>query len=159
MPKITPNLWFDTRAEEAANLYVSIFPNSKIGTIARYSEAGAKAAGQPPGAVMTVTFELDGQPFMGLNGGPMFKFSEAVSFVVNCETQAEIDRYWEQLSSGGGQEGPCGWLKDRFGLSWQIVPTALGQLMKGPNAQQVMAALLKMKKLDIATLQQAAESA
>jgi predicted 3-demethylubiquinone-9 3-methyltransferase (glyoxalase superfamily) len=157
MPKITPNLWFDTQAEEAANFYVSIFPNSKVGTISRYSEAAAQAAGRPKGSAMTVTFELDGNPFMALNGGPMFQFSEAVSFVISCETQAEIDRYWEQLSSDGGQEGPCGWLKDRFGLSWQIVPRQLGELMKGGHAGQVMAALLQMKKLDIATLQRAAE--
>jgi predicted 3-demethylubiquinone-9 3-methyltransferase (glyoxalase superfamily) len=157
MPRIVPNLWFDTQAEEAANFYVSLFPNSKIGTVARYSEAAAKASGRPAGSAMTVTFELDGQPFMALNGGPMFQFSEAISFVVNCETQAEIDRYWSELTSGGGQEGPCGWLKDRFGLSWQIVPTALGQLMKGPHADRVMATLLQMKKLDIAALQAAAE--
>ena len=159
--KITPCLWFDDQAEEAANFYVSIFANSRIGRISHYDEAGAKAAGKPVGTVMMVSFELDGQEFSGLNGGPMFKFSEATSFVVPCKTQGEIDKFWAQLSAGGS-EGPCGWLKDKYGLSWQIVPEILLQLMSGKDAaaaQRVMAAVLRMKKLDIAELQQAYDRA
>ena len=121
MQKITPCLWFDSQAEEAANFYVSIFKNSKIGNITRYGEAGAKVSGRPKGSVMTVTFEIEGQDFMALNGGPHFKFSEAISFMVNCETQEEIDEMWEKLSDGG-EKGQCGWLKDKYGLSWQIAP-------------------------------------
>jgi len=155
--RITPFLWFDDRAEEAAKFYVSIFPGSRIGTTARYDEATAKAAGRPAGSVMTVAFELDGQEFVALNGGPVFAFTEAVSFVVNCETQAEIDHYWSALTSGGGQEVQCGWLKDRFGLSWQIVPTILNELLAGDpdKAKRAMAALMKMKKISIAGLQTA----
>jgi predicted 3-demethylubiquinone-9 3-methyltransferase (glyoxalase superfamily) len=159
MQKITPFLWFDDAAEEAVKLYTSIFKNSKIGTIARYSEEAANASGRPKGSVMTITFELDGQEFMALNGGPHFKFTEAVSFVVNCETQAEVDEFWEKLSAGG-QPGPCGWLKDKYGVSWQIVPTALGKLLSDPDPQKskrVMAAMLQMTKIDIERLEQAAQ--
>ncbi len=157
--KITPCLWFDDQAEEAVNSYVSIFKNSKIGSVARYGEEGAKVSGRPKGTVMTVTFQLDGQEFMALNGGPIFKFTEAISFIVNCETQAEVDRLWEKLSEGG-EEGPCGWLKDKFGLSWQIVPTVLGEMLqdKDPKkSERVMKALLQMKKIDIKGLRQAYE--
>jgi len=151
--KITPFLWFDHQAEEAAKFYVSIFPNSKVVKALRYGKAGPG----PDGSVMTVEFQLDGQPFVGLNGGPHFKFSEAISFVVNCESQDEVDYYWEKLSAGGGQV-QCGWLKDKFGLSWQIVPTVLPQLLGNPDpekAQRAMKAMLTMKKLDIRALEQA----
>ncbi len=157
MQKITPCLWFDNQAEEAANFYVSIFKNSKIGKIARYGKEGAKASGRPKGSVMTVTFKLDGQEFLALNGGPHFKFTEAISLVVNCETQKEVDEMWEKLSQGG-QEVQCGWLKDKYGLSWQIVPTVLGEMMQDKDAKKtdrVMQALLQMKKLDIKALKQA----
>jgi predicted 3-demethylubiquinone-9 3-methyltransferase (glyoxalase superfamily) len=157
MQKISPFLWFDDQAEEAANFYVSIFKDSKITHVSRYSEAGQEVHGKPPGSVMTVGFELDGQAFTALNGGPVFKFTEAVSFVVDCETQEEIDHLWDKLTEGG-TEVECGWLKDKYGLSWQIVPTVLGELLGGPDpekSQRVMQALLKMKKLDIKTLRQA----
>ncbi len=153
--KITPFLWFDKQAEEAAQFYVSIFKNSKILHVSRYGDAGPG----PKGSVMVVNFQLAGQEFTALNGGPLFKFSEAFSFVVNCENQQEVDEYWSKLTSGGGQESQCGWLKDKFGFSWQIVPTALGKLMSDTDPQKanrVMEALLKMKKLDIATLEAAA---
>lgn len=153
MPKITPFLWFDNQAEEAANFYVSVFENSRVGTIARYGDAGPG----PKGSVMTVAFELDGQEFVALNGGPQFKFTEAISFVVNCKTQAEVDKFWRKLSEGG-QEGPCGWLKDRFGLSWQIVPSVLPELLNDPDpvkSKRVMEAMLEMKKIDIAGLRRA----
>ena len=154
MQKITPFLWFDNNAEEAAQFYTSIFKNSKILNVSRYGDAGPG----PKGAVMVVNFQLEGQQFTALNGGPLFKFSEAFSFVVNCETQKEIDAYWTKLTSGGGKESECGWLKDRFGFSWQIVPTALGKLMSDPKkASRVMQALLQMKKLDIAMLEEAGE--
>ena len=150
--KITPFLWFDTQAEEAAKFYTSIFKDSKILATTRYGDSGPG----PKGSVMTVAFELAGQKFTALNGGPVFKFTEAVSFVVNCENQEEIDHFWEKLSAGG-QEVQCGWLKDRYGLSWQIIPTALGELMRGPEprSQRVMQALLQMKKLDIGALKKA----
>jgi predicted 3-demethylubiquinone-9 3-methyltransferase (glyoxalase superfamily) len=154
MNEVIPCLWFDTEGEEAAKLYTSVFPNSKILDIAHYGEAGPRAAG----TVMTVNFELGGRKFLALNGGPEFKFSEAISFQVSCETQDEVDMFWNKLSEGG-EEGPCGWLKDRFGLSWQIVPTALPRLLGDPDqekAQRVMAAMLKMKKIDIAELERAA---
>ena len=125
MQKITPFLWFDDKAEEAVSFYTSIFKNSKIGKIARYGDAGAQVSGRPKGTVMTVAFQLEGQEFVALNGGPQFKFTEAISFVVNCQTQEEVDEYWNKLSAGG-QEVQCGWLKDKYGLSWQIVPTILG---------------------------------
>jgi predicted 3-demethylubiquinone-9 3-methyltransferase (glyoxalase superfamily) len=154
MPKITPYLWFDTEAEEAARFYTSIFPNSRILEVARYGSAGPR----PEGTVMTVSFELDGKRFVALNGGPDFAFNEAVSFLVDCETQEEVDSYWNTLSEGG-EHGPCGWLKDRFGLSWQIIPTALPRLLGDPDrkkAQRVMAAMLKMGKIDVAELERAA---
>jgi predicted 3-demethylubiquinone-9 3-methyltransferase (glyoxalase superfamily) len=159
MQKITPMLWFDSQAEEAARFYTSIFDDAKIKTITRYGDAGAQASGRPKGSVMTVAFEIEGQEFVGLNGGPQFKFSEAVSFVVNCKTQKEIDALWAKLTEGGGQPGPCGWLKDRFGLSWQIVPAKMDELMEGDpkKSERVMAALMKMGKIDIETLEQAAE--
>ena len=153
--KITPFLWFDHQAEEAANFYASIFPNSKVGKVLRYGPTGPG----PAGSVMTVEFQLEGQPFVALNGGPVFKFTEAISFVVNCQTQEEVDSYWEKLSAGGG-EVQCGWVKDKFGLSWQIVPTALTELLSNPDpakSQRVMKAMLTMKKLDIRALKQAAE--
>src|SRR5258705_8705314 len=149
MQKIPPFRWFDNEAEEAVKFYTSIFKNSRIGKIGRYGEEGEQIAGRPAGSVMTVAFQLDGQEFVALNGGPHFKLSEAISFMVNCETQKEIDDFWEKLSEGG-EEGPCGWLKDKYGLSWQIVPAALGEMMKDARrAESVMAAVLKMKKLDI----------
>ncbi len=154
MPNITPYLWFDTEGEEAAEFYTSVFPNSRILEITRYGSAGPR----PEGTVMTVSFELDGKRFVALNGGPNFTFNEAVSFLVDCETQDEVDSYWNTLSEGGA-EGPCGWLKDRFGLSWQIIPTALPRLLGDSDrekAQRVMAAMLKMGKIDVAELERAA---
>jgi predicted 3-demethylubiquinone-9 3-methyltransferase (glyoxalase superfamily) len=159
MQKITPFFWFNDNAEEAVNYYVSIFKNSRVGTITRYDEAAAKASGKPAGTVMTLDFQLEGQDFTALNGGPQFKFTEAVSFVVNCETQEEIDELWEKLSAGG-EEGECGWLKDKFGLSWQITPSVLVEMLADQDAEKskrVMQTMLKMKKLDIATLKQAYE--
>jgi len=159
MKAINPCLWFDNQAEEAARFYASIFKDSKIGTITRYGDSAAAAAGRPKGSVMTVTFKLDGQEFMALNGGPIFKFSEAISLMVNCESQEEIDHFWTKLSEGG-EEGPCGWLKDKFGLSWQIVPAIMAEWMKDRDttrSERVMEALLKMKKLDIKALKQAYE--
>lgn len=157
MQSITPCLWFDGQAEDAVKRYISIFKNSKIVKIARFGEAGAGASGQPEGSVMTVLFQLNGQEFLALNGGPDFKFTEAVSFTVNCATQEDVDYYWGKLSEGG-EEGQCGWLKDRYGLSWQIVPTVLGDLLQDGDpkkAERVMDAMLKMKKIDVAMLQQA----
>jgi len=156
---ITPFLWFDHQAEDAVNCYVSIFKNSEIRSIARYEEEAAKASGRPKGSVMTVAFELDGQEVVALNGGPLFKFTEAISFVVNCETQEEVDHFWEKLSAGG-QEVQCGWLKDRFGVSWQIVPTVLGEMLQDKDrekSRRVMAAMLKMKKISIEGLKNAYE--
>jgi predicted 3-demethylubiquinone-9 3-methyltransferase (glyoxalase superfamily) len=157
--KITPFLWFSDNAEEAVNFYTSVFKNSHIGTISRYDEASAKASGRPAGSVMTVTFQLDGLDFMALNGGPEFKFTPAISLVVNCETQQEVDYFWEKLSEGG-KEIECGWLEDKYGVSWQVVPVVLGEIMKSGDSSKtgrVMEALLKMKKLDVETLQQAAK--
>jgi predicted 3-demethylubiquinone-9 3-methyltransferase (glyoxalase superfamily) len=158
---ITPCLWFDSQAEEAARFYTSIFKSSKLGSISRYSEAGHEVHGQPAGKVMTVEFELNGQRFTALNGGPHFKFNEAVSFQIMCQNQEEIDHYWSKLSQGGDPNAQqCGWLKDKFGLSWQVVPTVLGKLMSDPErekAGRAMEAMLKMKKLDIAELQRAFE--
>src|SRR5437762_1827693 len=157
MQKINPCLWFDHNAEEAVNRYISIFKNSMILAVSRYGKAGKEIHGRPAGSVMTVAFELDGQKFTALNGGPLFKFNESVSFVVSCETQQEIDHYWEKLSADPNA-GQCGWLKDRYGLSWQIVPSVLPKFMAkgGALADSVMGALLKMKKLDIAELERAA---
>jgi predicted 3-demethylubiquinone-9 3-methyltransferase (glyoxalase superfamily) len=155
MQKITPFLWFDTQAEEAAKFYASIFPNSKILNVARYGEAGPG----PKGSVMTVEFELDGQRVIALNGGPQFKFTEAISLSVACKTQKEVDRYWSRLLRGG-EEGPCGWLKDKYGLSWQVTPTILGEMLSDPDpkkSKRVMEAMLKMRKIDIAGLKRAYE--
>ena len=157
MQKITPSLWFDGKAEEAMNFYVSVFKDSKVLSIARYGEAGPG----PKGTVMTAAFELRGQKFVALNGGPQFTFTPAISFVVNCETQAEVDHYWEKLGAGG-QPNRCGWLTDRYGVTWQIVPTILPQLLSDTDAgkaQRVMQAMLKMDKLDIAALERAAAAA
>ena len=158
---IVPCLWFDNQAEEAARYYTGIFKNSKIGTISRYGEAGREVHGRPPGSVMTVEFELNGQPFTALNGGPIFKFNEAISFQIMCRTQEEVDHYWNKLTAGGDKEAQqCGWLKDKYGLSWQVVPTALVEMMKDSNAEKagrVMEAMLQMKKLDIAELERAYE--
>lgn len=154
MPAPTPMLWFDTEAEPAAEFYTSVFPNSTIVEVTHYGSAGPRKEG----LVMTVAFELDGQKLVALNGGPDFTFSEAVSFVVDCETQEEVDSYWEELSEGG-EKGPCGWLKDKFGLSWQVTPTALPRLLADPDtekAQRVMAAMLEMQKIDIEALERAA---
>ena len=151
--KITPNLWFDTEAEEAANFYTSIFDTSRIVKVMRYGEAGPR----PAGMVMTVTFELEGQEFTALNGGPEFKFNEAISLLVNCESQEEVDELWKRLSEGG-EEGPCGWLKDRFGVSWQIIPTILDEMLQDDDparADRVMEAMLQMGKIDIAGLERA----
>ncbi len=157
MQKITPHLWFDTQAEEAAKFYVSIFKNSKINNSSHYGSEGQEVTGMAPGTVMTVDFELEGQRFMALNGGPHFKFSEAISFMVDCETQEEVDELWGKLSAVPESE-QCGWLKDKFGLSWQIIPKRLGELLSDPDpvkSGRVMNAMLKMKKLDIAALEQA----
>ena len=159
MKKITPFLWFDDKAEEAVNHYVSIFRNSRILGVSRYGDAGSKVSGREKGTVMTVAFELEGQPFVALNGGPVFTFSPAVSFVVSCETQQEIDELWEKLSAGGEME-ECGWLKDKYGVSWQVVPAIIGEMMSDPDpvkSERVMQALLQMKKLDIAGLKKAYE--
>jgi predicted 3-demethylubiquinone-9 3-methyltransferase (glyoxalase superfamily) len=161
MRRIAPFLWFDNQAEAAAKFYVSVFKNSKITNVARYGEAGAKASGMPKGTAMTVAFQLEGQEFTALNGGPQFKFTEAISFLVNCETQEEVDGLWEKLSAGG-EEGPCGWLKDKYGLSWQIVPTVLGRMLQDKDAgksERVMKAMLLMKKLEIEGLKRAYEQA
>jgi predicted 3-demethylubiquinone-9 3-methyltransferase (glyoxalase superfamily) len=153
MQKITPNLWFDTEAEEAANFYISIFDDSRIVNVSHYLEAGPR----PAGTVLTVTFQLEGQEFTALNGGPQFKFNEAISLLVNCESQAEVDELWEKLSAGG-EEGPCGWLKDKFGVSWQIVPTVLEEMIRDEDtaaANRVMEEMLQMDKIDIGALEQA----
>ncbi len=157
MEKLTPCLWFDTEGEEAARFYATVFPNSKITEVTHYGTAGPR----PEGTVMTVSFELDGQPFIALNGGPEFTFTEAVSFEITCEDQDEVDRYWAILSDGG-EEGPCGWLKDRFGLSWQVVPKRLMELVTDPDreeGQRAMAAMLGMRKIEIAELERAADDA
>jgi predicted 3-demethylubiquinone-9 3-methyltransferase (glyoxalase superfamily) len=158
MQKITPFLWFDDQAEEAAKFYTSVFKDSKIGRVLRYDENAAKAAGGPVGSVLTIEFEIEGQKFVALNGGPQFKFNESVSFVVNCETQDEVDYFWERLTADGGQESACGWLKDKFGLSWQITPTVLIDLLHDNDADKagrVMKAMLQMQKIDIGKLQDA----
>ncbi|HEY1112646.1 MAG TPA: VOC family protein [Chitinophagaceae bacterium] len=152
--KITPCLWFDHQAEEAANFYTSLFRNSRVGTITRYGEGAL----MPKGSVLTVTFQLDGQEFLALNGGPAFKFTEAISLMVNCETQEEVDRMWDALSEGG-EKSRCGWLKDKYGLSWQVVPSIIGELMKDADTEKtnrVMQAIMQMDKLDIETLKRAA---
>jgi predicted 3-demethylubiquinone-9 3-methyltransferase (glyoxalase superfamily) len=157
--KIAPCLWFDNQAEEAAQFYTAIFRNSKIGNISRYGEAGQEVHGKPPGSVMTVAFELDGQAFTALNGGPIFKFNEAISLQVNCETQEEVDYFWQKLSEGGDEKAQqCGWLKDKYGVSWQIVPRVLLETLNADpeKSQSVMTAMLQMKKIDIDALKQAA---
>jgi len=159
MQKITPNLWFDKNAEEAVKLYTSVFKNSKTERITRYGKEGHEVHGMPEGTVMTIQFWLEGQEFVALNGGPVFKFNEAVSFIVNCDTQEEIDDYWEKLSTGGDRNAQvCGWLKDKFGLSWQVVPKILSEMLADPDSkksQRVMKEMLQMKKINIETLQQA----
>ena len=161
LQRITPFLWFDHQAEEAAAFYVSVFDDSRIESVSRYDEEGARASGRPAGSVMTVAFTLDGQRFVALNGGPTVTFTEAISFVVNCQTQAEVDRFWEKLGAGG-QEVQCGWLKDRFGVAWQVVPTVLVEMLQDRDparAKRVMAAMLLMKKIDIAGLRRAYDAA
>ena len=158
MQKITPFLWYDNQAEEAANFYVSIFKNSRVLSVVRYGEAGPG----PKGSVMTVEFELEGQKFVGLNGGPHFKFTEAVSFAINCEAQEEVDYFWEKLTAEGGAESQCGWLKDKYGLSWQVVPTAVIEMLKDKDpekSERVMKAVFQMKKIDISKVKQAYEGA
>jgi predicted 3-demethylubiquinone-9 3-methyltransferase (glyoxalase superfamily) len=158
MQKIVPNLWFDSEAEEAANFYVSVFKNSKVKKVSYYPDTGQEITGKAAGTVMTVEFELDGQEFLALNGGPIFKFNEAISFIVNCESQEEVDELWSKLSAVPESE-QCGWLKDKYGVSWQIIPTALNELVNDPDpekAKRAMNAMLKMKKIDIAELKRAA---
>jgi predicted 3-demethylubiquinone-9 3-methyltransferase (glyoxalase superfamily) len=158
--KITPCLWFDTKAEQAANFYCAVFDNSKITTVSRYGEEGHDIHGKPAGSVMAVEFELNGQKFAALNGGPQFKFDEAISFQIHCKDQNEVDYFWEKLIADGGKEGPCGWLKDKFGLSWQVVPTALFEMLTDKDhaaSQRVTKAFLQMKKFDIAALKRAFE--
>ena len=160
MQKIAPFLWFDQEAEEAVKFYTSIFKNSKIGRILRYDKQAAKASGRPAGSVLTIEFELEGQKFVALNGGPQFKFNESVSFVVNCETQEEVDYFWEKLTADGGEESQCGWLKDRFGLSWQVTPTVLIDMLHDKDsakAERAMKAMLQMQKIDIDKLKAAYE--
>ena len=157
MPTLTPCLWFDTQAEEAASYYVSAFKNSRIVSTSHYGEAGPREAG----LVLTVQFELDGQPFTALNGGPEFTFDEAISFQIDCRSQDDVDYYWESLSADGGEEGPCGWVKDKFGVSWQVVPDELEKLLADPDqgrAQRAMAAMLQMRKIDIAAVREAADA-
>ena len=160
MQKITPFLWFDHEAEEAVKFYTSIFKDSKTGRILHYDKESAKASGRPAGLVLTIEFEIKGQQFVALNGGPLFKFNESISFVVNCETQEEVDYFWEKLSAGGGEESQCGWLKDKFGLSWQVTPTVLIDMLhdKDPGkAERAMKAMLQMRKIDIDKLKAAYE--
>jgi predicted 3-demethylubiquinone-9 3-methyltransferase (glyoxalase superfamily) len=160
MQKITPFLWFDHQAEEAAKFYTSVFKNSKVGRILRYDEASAEGAGRPVGSVLTIEFEIAGQKFTALNGGPEFKFNESISFVVNCETQNEVDYFWEKLMADGGQESQCGWLKDKFGVSWQITPTVLIDMLNDKDAkkaERVMKAMMQMQKIDIEALKEAYE--
>lgn len=157
--KIVPNLWFDTQAEEAARFYTSVFPNSFIGRIARYGKAGHDIHGMEEGTVMTVEFSLDGQEFLALNGGPVFRFSEAISFIINCDTQEEADYFWDKLSEGGDPNArQCGWLKDKYGLSWQVIPKAFSEMMDDPDpekSERMMEAMMEMKKLDIHALKKA----
>ncbi|MCW3093201.1 MAG: 3-demethylubiquinone-9 3-methyltransferase [Ferruginibacter sp.] len=159
MQKITSNLWFDKQAEEAANFYTSVFHNSKIGRISRYGKEGFEVHGMPEGTVLTVEFWLEGQPFVALNGGPHFKFTEAISFIVNCDNQQEVDYYWKKLGEGGDEKAKmCGWLKDKYGLSWQVVPKVLPEMLMDPDpkkSQSVMKVMLQMKKLDIAAFEKA----
>lgn len=158
MQKITPFLWFDDQAEEAVNFYTSLFKNSKIGRIFRNTEEGAEKTGHPVGSVLTIEFEIEGQKFVALNGGPLFKFNESISFVINCETQKELDYFWEKLTADGGEESACGWLKDKFGVSWQVTPTVLIDMLHDSNQEKsgrVMRAMLQMQKIEIAKLKAA----
>src|ERR1700755_774762 len=158
MQKITPFLWFDDQAEEAANFYTSLFKNSKIDRILRYTEEAAEKTGRPVGSVLTIEFEIEGQKFVALHGGPLFKFNESISFVINCETQEEVDYFWRKLTADGGEESQCGWLKDKFGLSWQVTPTVLGRYLGDPDrtkANRAMQAMMKMQKIIIADLDKA----
>ena len=160
MQKITPFLWFDDQAEEAAKFYTSIFKNSKIGRIFRNTEEAAEKTGHPVGSVLTIEFEIEGQKFVALNGGPLFTFNESISFVINCDTQEEVDYFWEKLTANGGEESACGWLKDKFGLSWQVTPTVLIDMLHDSDhakSERVMQAMLEMKKIDIKTLKDAYE--
>ncbi len=160
MQSITPFLWFDDQAEEAANFYTSIFKNSSIGTVTRYDEATAANVGRPVGSALTVDFTLNGQTYVGLNGGPRFKFTEAVSFAIQCDDQAEVDYYWSQLTDDGGEEMMCGWLKDKFGLSWQVIPTELIDILRagGERSQKAMQAVMSMRKINLASVLEAADS-
>ncbi len=161
MQKIIPTLWFDNEAQEATDFYVSIFDNAKVLNIDRYGEESSKVSGKPKGSVMTVNFQIEGQEFIALNGGPEFKFSEAVSFLINCKDQEEVDYYWEKLTSEGGQESVCGWLKDKYGVSWQVVPTVLDEMIRDKDtkrAERVMKAMLQMKKIEIKALREAYET-
>ena len=156
--KITPCLWYDGNAKEAAEFYASVFKDSEIGQNSKYDEASSKASGQPEGSILVVEFEIAGQKFVGLNGGPHFKFSEAISFMIDCKDQAEVDYFWSRLTADGGQESQCGWVKDKFGLSWQVVPSVMSSLVTGPDpegAKRAMAAMMEMKKIDIQTIQDA----
>jgi predicted 3-demethylubiquinone-9 3-methyltransferase (glyoxalase superfamily) len=158
MQKITPFLWFDDQAEEAVKFYTALFKNSKMGRILRYNEEAAEKTGRPVGSVLTIEFEIEGQKFVALNGGPLFKFNESVSFVINCETQEEVDYFWEKLTADGGEESACGWLKDKFGLSWQVTPTMLIDMLHDNDQEKsgrVMQAMLQMKKIDIKALEDA----
>jgi predicted 3-demethylubiquinone-9 3-methyltransferase (glyoxalase superfamily) len=160
MQKITPFLWFDGQAEDAVNFYTSLFKNSKIGRILRNAEEAAEQTGRPVGSVLTIEFEIEGQEFVALNGGPLFKFNESVSFVINCETQEEVDYFWQKLTADGGEESQCGWLKDKFGLSWQVTPTVLIDMLHDKDAgkaERVMHAMLQMRKIDIKMLKNAYE--
>ena len=162
MQKIMPCLWYDNEAEEAAKLYVSVFKNSKLGTITHYTKSAEGVSGKAAGTVLTVSFQIEGQDFLAMNGGPQFKFSKAISFIVDCETQEEVDELWSKLTANGGKEGPCGWLKDKFGLSWQITPRILTELISDPDpkkADAVMAAMLKMNKIDIKAIQEVYDAA
>jgi predicted 3-demethylubiquinone-9 3-methyltransferase (glyoxalase superfamily) len=162
MRQLTPNLWFDNEAEEAAKFYTSIFENSRIHSIQRYPEAATEVSGKPAGSVLTVEFEIEGQRFVALNGGPEFKFNESVSFMIPCKDQREVDYFWSRLIDGGGEESMCGWLKDKFGLSWQVVPERLNEMMEDKDQKKVeavTAAFLQMRKLDLATLEQAYKAA
>jgi predicted 3-demethylubiquinone-9 3-methyltransferase (glyoxalase superfamily) len=162
MQKITPFLWFHGKAEEAAHFYASVFNNSKVGRILRYDKASAEASGLPEGSVLTVEFSIEGMDFVGLNGGPIFKFTEATSFQIDCADQAEVDYLWERLTADGGEESACGWLKDKYGLSWQVTPRRLMDLLQDPDtgrAERAMKAMLEMSKIDIATLERAADGA
>ena len=162
MREIIPNLWFDNKAEEAAKLYTSIFKDGRINYVSRYPEAATEVSGKPAGSVLTVEFEIEGNTFVALNGGPDFKFNESVSFIVECDDQDEIDYYWDRLTADGGEESQCGWLKDKFGVSWQITPRRLNEMIRDPNpakVEAVTAAFLPMRKLDLATIERAYESA